>query len=97
MPGVAIGVDRWRRHHEVSILVAAGGMGWYFGSQPRAKVSMMIMWLPQYGHGRAVRGEQRQADRLARALWTGMRRWLSQIFFRQARVYQGPAAACRRW
>src|SRR5260370_20612391 len=52
MPGVAIGVDRWRRHHEVSILVAAGGVGRYFGSQPRAKVSMMIMRLPQYGHGR---------------------------------------------
>jgi hypothetical protein len=25
MPGVAIGVDRWRRHHDVSILIAAGG------------------------------------------------------------------------
>src|SRR5882724_1970966 len=52
MPGVAIGVDRWRRHHEVSILIAAGGAGRYFGSQPRAKVSMMIMRLPQHGHGR---------------------------------------------
>jgi hypothetical protein len=36
MPGVAIGVDRWRRHHEVSILIAAGGVGRYFGSQPCA-------------------------------------------------------------
>jgi len=27
MPGVAIGVDRWRRHHDVSILIAAGGVG----------------------------------------------------------------------
>src|SRR5215475_9492510 len=52
MSGVAIGVDRWRRHHDVSILIAAGGVGRYFGSQPRAKVSMMIMRLPQYGHGR---------------------------------------------
>src|ERR1700716_3657349 len=52
MPGVAIGVDRWRRHHEVSILIAAGCVGRYFGSQPCAKVSMMIMRLPQYGHGR---------------------------------------------
>jgi hypothetical protein len=26
MPGVAIGVDRWRRHHDVSILIAAGGV-----------------------------------------------------------------------
>jgi hypothetical protein len=52
MPGVAIGVDRWRRHHEVSILIAIGGAGRYRGSQPRAKVSMMIMRLPQRGHGR---------------------------------------------
>jgi hypothetical protein len=36
----------------VSILIAAGGVGRYFGSQPRAKVSMMIMRLPQHGHGR---------------------------------------------
>jgi hypothetical protein len=44
--------DRWRRHHEVSILIAGkGGVGRYFGSQPRAKVSMMIMRLPQHGHG----------------------------------------------
>jgi hypothetical protein len=41
MSGVAIGVDRWRRHREVSILITAGGVGRYFGSQPRAKVSMM--------------------------------------------------------
>ena len=52
MPGAAIGVDQWRRHHDVSILIAAGGVGRYFGSQPRAKVSMMIMRLPQHGHGR---------------------------------------------
>src|SRR6478735_6936170 len=52
MPGAAIGVDRWRRHHDVSILIAAGGAGRYFGSQPRAKVSMMIMRLPRHGHGR---------------------------------------------
>ncbi len=56
MPGVAIGVDRWRRHHEVSILIAAGGVGRYFGSQPHAKVSMMIMRLPQYGNGRGSAG-----------------------------------------
>src|SRR5216683_4097592 len=36
MPGVAIGVDRWRRHHEVSILIAAGGVGRCFGSRQRA-------------------------------------------------------------
>jgi Transposase, Mutator family len=42
MPGVAKVVDRWRRHHDVSILiVAGGGVGRCFGSQPRAKVSMM--------------------------------------------------------
>ena len=42
MPGVAIAVDRWQRHHDVSILIAAGGgVGRCFGSQPRAKVSMM--------------------------------------------------------
>src|SRR5258708_37103566 len=73
MPGVAIGVDRWRRHHEVSILIAAGGVGRYFGSQPRAKVSMMIMRLPQHGHGRgSARGcssaawARRQGEQLAR-------------------------------
>jgi hypothetical protein len=31
----------------VSILIAAGGVGRYFGSQQRAKVSMTIMRLPQ--------------------------------------------------
>ena len=56
MPVVAIGVDRWRRHQEVSILIAAGGVGRYFGSQPHAKVSMMIMRLPQYGNGRGSAG-----------------------------------------
>jgi hypothetical protein len=53
MPGVAMGVDRRRRHHEVSILIAAGGgEGRYLGLHPRAKVSMMIMRPPQHGHGR---------------------------------------------
>src|SRR5258705_4724896 len=37
--------------HEVSILISAGGGGRYLGWQPRAKVSMMIMRLPQRGHG----------------------------------------------
>ena len=36
----------------MSILIAAGtGVGRCFGSQPRAKVSMMIMRPPQHGHG----------------------------------------------
>ena len=48
MPGAAIGVDQWRRHHDVSILIAAGGVGRYFGSQPRAKVSMMIMGIDTF-------------------------------------------------
>jgi hypothetical protein len=52
MPGAAIGVDQWRRHHDVSILIAAGGVGRCLGSQPRAKVSMMIVRPPQHGHGR---------------------------------------------
>jgi hypothetical protein len=40
-------VDRSRRHHEVSILIAAvAGAGRCFGWQP-AKVSMMIMRPPQ--------------------------------------------------
>src|SRR6266498_3826189 len=46
-------VDRRRWSHDVSILIAAGaGVGRCFGSQPRAKVSMMIMRPPQHGHGR---------------------------------------------
>jgi hypothetical protein len=52
MPGAALGVDQWRRHHDVSILIAAGGVGRCLGSQPRAKVSMMIVRPPQHGHGR---------------------------------------------
>src|SRR6202022_1285933 len=41
------------RGHEVSILIVTGeGVGRYFGSQPRSKVSMMIMRPPQQGHGR---------------------------------------------
>src|SRR3979411_2345049 len=53
MTGVAAVVDRWRRHHEVSILIVTGaGVGRCFGSQPRAKVSMMIKRPPQQGHGR---------------------------------------------
>ena len=53
MAGVgAVMARRWR-HHEVSILIAAGaGMGRCFGSQPRAKVSMINMRPPQQGHGR---------------------------------------------
>src|SRR4030088_3291462 len=70
MPGVAIGVDRWRRHHEVSILIAAGGVGRYFGSQPRAKVSMMIMRLPQHGHGRgSARGCSSAASGVSGFFW----------------------------
>src|SRR5260370_1265875 len=46
-------VDRRRRHHEVSIPIAAvAGVGRCFGWQPRAKVSMMIMRPPQQRHGR---------------------------------------------
>ena len=53
MPGASVAVDRRRGHHEVSILTAAGtGVGRCFGSQPRAKVSMMNMRPPQPGHGR---------------------------------------------
>src|ERR1700688_4310410 len=45
--------DRQCRHHEVSILIAAdAGVGWCFGWQPRAKVSMMNMRPPQQVHGR---------------------------------------------
>ena len=52
MGGAAV-MDRWRRLHEVSILIATGaGVGWCFGSQPRAKVSMMNIRPPQHGHGR---------------------------------------------
>src|SRR4029077_12077267 len=41
------------RRHEVSILIVTGvGVGRYFGSQWRSKVSRMIMWPPQQGHGR---------------------------------------------
>jgi hypothetical protein len=43
----------------VSILISAAGagVGWRFGSQLRAKVSMMIMRPPQRGHGfGSVRG-----------------------------------------
>jgi hypothetical protein len=41
----------------VSILIAAGtGVGRCLGSQPRAKVSMMIMRPPQHGHGRGSTG-----------------------------------------
>src|SRR6266446_1364421 len=46
-------VDRWWRHHEVSIPIAAvADAGWCLGWQPRAKVSMMIMRPPQQRHGR---------------------------------------------
>jgi hypothetical protein len=41
----------------VSIPIAAGeGVGRWFGSQPGAKVSMMIMRPPQHGHGRGSTG-----------------------------------------
>ena len=41
------------RRHEVSILIVTGvGVGRYLGSQPRSRVSMMIMRPPQQGHGR---------------------------------------------
>src|ERR1700756_2006346 len=46
-------VDRSRRYHEVSILIAAGGgPRRRFGWQPLAKVSMTIMRPPQQRHGR---------------------------------------------
>src|SRR5215472_4058183 len=46
-------VDRWWRHHEVSIPIAAvADAGWCLGWQPRAKVSMMIMRPPQHRQGR---------------------------------------------
>jgi len=45
-------VDRWRRHHEVSMLIAVAGAGRRFGWQPPAKVSMMIMRPPQQRQGR---------------------------------------------
>jgi len=51
MPDVAAVVDCWRRYHEVSILIAAGGEGRCLGSHPRTKVSMTIMRPPQHGHG----------------------------------------------
>ena len=89
MTGVAAVVDRWRRHHEVSILIAAGaGVGRCFGSQPRAKVSMMIMRPPQQGartlqHARFVErcgparlglfGAGRHGEQLARLRDVGAR------------------------
>src|SRR4029077_4755300 len=46
-------VDRWRRHHEVSILIAAiAGAGRCFGWPPPAKVPTVIMRPPQQRHGR---------------------------------------------
>jgi hypothetical protein len=52
MEGVDAVADRWRRGHEVSILIAGGtGVGRCFGWHPRKKVSMMIMQLPQQAHG----------------------------------------------
>src|SRR3979490_1472922 len=52
MTGVAAVVDRWRRHHEVSILIAAGaGVGRGFGSLPRAKGSKVNMGPPPQGPG----------------------------------------------
>jgi hypothetical protein len=57
MTGVAAVRDRWRRHYEVSILISVGAcVGRCFGSQPRAKVSMMITRPPQQGHGGSTRG-----------------------------------------
>jgi hypothetical protein len=45
-------IDQWRSRHEVSILIGAGAdVGRGFGSQPRAKVSMMIIRPAQHGHG----------------------------------------------
>jgi hypothetical protein len=53
MTSVSGVVDRWWRHHEVSIAIAAvADAGWCLGWQPRAKVSMMIMRPPQQRHGR---------------------------------------------
>ena len=52
LAGIGAMMDRRRGHHEVSILIAAGtGVGRCFGSEPRAKVSMMNMRPPQQGHG----------------------------------------------
>jgi hypothetical protein len=53
MTCVAVVVDRLSGHHEVSLVIAARtGAGRCFGSQPDAKVSMMIMRPPQQGQGR---------------------------------------------
>ena len=53
MASVTGQMGRWRRHHEVSILIAAvPDAGRCFGSEPPAKVSMMIMRPPQQRHGR---------------------------------------------
>src|SRR5271166_1854167 len=56
-------VDRSRRYHEVSILIAAvADAGWCLGWQPRAKDSMMIMRPPQQRHGRgSTRGSSAAA------------------------------------
>jgi hypothetical protein len=52
MAGITTVIDQWRSRHEVSILIGAGAdVGRGFGSQPRAKVSMMIIRPPQHGHG----------------------------------------------
>jgi hypothetical protein len=66
MPGVARGVGRWRRHHEVWILIAAGDVGRSFGSQPHAKVSMMITRLRSTGIDAAARGFVRAQLRASR-------------------------------
>jgi erythromycin esterase-like protein len=53
---VGTAIDRRRRDHEVSILIAAGGgEGRCSGSHPRAKVSMTIMRPPQHGLAAAGR------------------------------------------
>ena len=55
--------DRRRWPHEVSILIVGGlDVGRCLGSQPRAKVSMMIMRPPQQGQGRgSTRGSSAAA------------------------------------
>jgi hypothetical protein len=92
MTGVGALVDRRRRHHEVSILiVAAARVGRCFGSQPRAKVSMMNMLrrsrctdvaacgvdrLPEPRASRAVRsGPARRATRAPWRYWRRDWRW----------------------
>jgi hypothetical protein len=42
-------VSHCHDHHDVSILIALDGR--VLGTEPRSKISMMIMRPPQHGHG----------------------------------------------